>query len=113
MSNPRNPLSPCGRPVAAVSLSDEEKSHPLSIVRSRSPPHAVVQRAQIVLACAQGESNTTLAKRVGLSHITVGKWHRRFKSLANQDELAAHPRFHVVEAVQRDAEGTGDFRYQR
>ncbi|MCE2518986.1 MAG: helix-turn-helix domain-containing protein [Alphaproteobacteria bacterium] len=32
-----------------------------------------MQRAQIVLAFAQGESNTAIARRVGLSHITVGK----------------------------------------
>ena len=43
---------PRARPVAPVPLSDEEKSRLLSIARSRSLPHAVAQRARIVLACA-------------------------------------------------------------
>ena len=94
---------PRGRPVAPVSLSDEEKSHLLSIARSRSLPYAVVQRAQIVLACAQGESNTTIAKRVGLSHITVGKWRRRYREQGLEglhDELRpGRPRTHEDERV--------------
>ena len=94
---------PRGRPVAPVSLNEEEKSHLLSIARSRSLPHAVVQRAQIVLACANGESNTTIAERVGLSHITVGKWRRRYREQGLEglhDELRpGRPRTHEDERV--------------
>jgi putative transposase len=37
-----------------------------------------VQRAQIVLACGAGESNTAIAKRMGLTGMTVGKWRKRY-----------------------------------
>ena len=45
---------PRGRPVTPVLLNDDEKSHLLNLAHSRSLPHGLVQRAQIVLACAEG-----------------------------------------------------------
>jgi hypothetical protein len=36
-------------------LSDDEVQHLQSIANSRSLPHSIVQRAQIVLACGAGE----------------------------------------------------------
>jgi putative transposase len=44
-------------------------------------PHPIVQRAQIILACAAGEVNTAVAKRMGLTGITVRKWRKRFREL--------------------------------
>ncbi|MFN9695688.1 MAG: helix-turn-helix domain-containing protein, partial [Synechococcaceae cyanobacterium] len=61
-----------------------------SIASSRSLPHSIVQRAQIVLACAAGESNTSIAKRMGLTGMTVGKWRKRYRELGLEglhDEL--------------------------
>lgn len=68
---------PRGRPVVPIVLYDEQKNQLLSIARSRSVPHGVVQRGQIVLACADGEPNSHIAKRMRLSNMTVGKWCRR------------------------------------
>ena len=45
---------PRGRPIEPVVLTDDEKDQLLSLANSRSLPHGVVRRAQIVLACAQG-----------------------------------------------------------
>jgi hypothetical protein len=45
--------------------------------RSRSHAHSVVQRAQIVLACGSCETNTDIAKRMGLTGMTVGNWRKR------------------------------------
>lgn len=70
---------PRGRPVAPIRLSDEEKSQLLSLAHSRSLPHGLVQRAQIVLACAEGEANNAVAKRLRVTHATVGKWRRRYR----------------------------------
>ena len=49
-----------------------------------------MQRAQIVLACGAGETNTSFAKRMGLTRITVGKWRKRYRDLGLEglhDEL--------------------------
>lgn len=46
--------------------------------RSLSLPHGLVRRAQIVLACAEGESHLEVAKQLGVSNMTVGKRRRRF-----------------------------------
>ena len=39
---------------------------------------ALSQRARIVLACAGGESNTEIGRRLGVHRNTVGLWRRRF-----------------------------------
>ena len=94
---------PRGRPVVPIVLSEEEKTQLLSIARSRSLPHGVVQRAQIVRACADGEPNSAVAKRMGLHTMTVGKWRRRYLQFGLQglhDQLrAGRPRTHEDERV--------------
>jgi putative transposase len=47
-----------GRPRPQLVLSDDEVQHLQSIANSRSLPYSIVQRAQIVLACGAGETNT-------------------------------------------------------
>jgi len=54
-------------------LSDDEVQQLQGIARSHSLPHSIVQRSQIVLACGAGETNTSIAKRMGLRGMTVGK----------------------------------------
>ena len=94
---------PRGRPVTPVVLLDDEKHHLLSIARSRSLPHGLVQRAQIVLHAAEGESNTAIAKRLDLNAMTVGRWRRRYLEHGVDglhDELrAGRPRTHDDERV--------------
>ena len=58
---------PRGRPIEPVVLTDDEKDQLLSLANSRSLPHGVVRRAQIVLACAQGEANASIARRMRLT----------------------------------------------
>ena len=69
---------PRGRVLPELTLSDDERSQLLSIATSRSLPHGIVRRAQIVLASADGESNKVIAKRMRLNQLTVGKWRRRY-----------------------------------
>ena len=40
--------------------------------------HGLVRRAHIILACPEAESHMVIAKRLGVSHVMVGKWRRRF-----------------------------------
>ena len=67
-----------GRPKAELVLSDEEQAQLQSIARSRSLPAALVRRADLVLACAAGATNSAVARRFGTTNATVGKWRRRF-----------------------------------
>ena len=54
-----------GRPIAPIELSADEVSQLQSLAGSRTLPHSIVQRAQIILACAAGETNTAMANRIG------------------------------------------------
>jgi putative transposase len=67
-----------GRPKSALSINDEERAHLLSVVRARSLPSALTQRARIVLACEQEPSNKAVAADLGVGPHTVGKWRNRF-----------------------------------
>ena len=51
-----------GRPKHELTLSPSEREQLLSMKRSRSLPHALVKRAQIVLMAAEGCSNTAIAE---------------------------------------------------
>jgi putative transposase len=81
---------PAGRPMPPLKLSVEELRQLKNIGNSRSMPHSIVQRAQIVLACGAGESNTANAKRMGLTGMTLGKWRKPYRELGTEglhDEL--------------------------
>jgi putative transposase len=67
-----------GRPKAELVLSDEELAQLQAIARSRSLPAALVRRANMVLACAAGATNSAVARRFATTDATVGKWRRRF-----------------------------------
>jgi len=61
-----------------VTLSADEREQLDSLSRSRSMSAALVQRAKIVLACAEGTPNSKVADRLGVHKATVGLWRRRF-----------------------------------
>jgi len=67
-----------GRPKAELILSDEERSELESLARRRRSASALAQRARMVLACAAGQDNKAVARRVRVAPATVGKWRRRF-----------------------------------
>lgn len=68
-----------GRPKKQdLVLSARERAQLVSYSRSRSLPHALVRRAQMVLRSAAGDINTAIAERLGVSLPTVGLWRRRF-----------------------------------
>lgn len=67
-----------GRPIPPIELSEQVQEHLQSIINSRSLPHGLVRRAQIILMAANGINNQTIAKKVGLSGRMVGIWRQRF-----------------------------------
>jgi putative transposase len=81
-----------GRPLPALILAPEEREELAGFAASRSLPHALVSRAQLVLWAAEGLSNQAIGERLGWSKPTVGKWRQRFVQYRLQglyDELRA------------------------
>ncbi|MGQ0642211.1 MAG: IS630 family transposase, partial [Gemmatimonadaceae bacterium] len=67
-----------GRPKAALVVTEVEARELTSLAhRARSAP-ALARRARIILACAAGTANHTVARRLRVNPATVGKWRQRF-----------------------------------
>ena len=67
-----------GRPLALLELTDETRQQLASYRNSRSLPHGLVRRAEIILLAADGWPNTAISATLGLSAVTIGKWRKRF-----------------------------------
>ena len=64
--------------LATLELSDEERSCLVSWTRRTTTGQGLAMRARIVLAAADGWSNSDIAVDFEISRPTVGKWRRRF-----------------------------------
>ena len=91
------------RKATPITLNADERSQLHSVANSRSLPHGLVRRAQIVLACADGEPGNSIAQRLKVNKNTVVKWRKRYLEHGLQslhDELrAGRPRSHTDERV--------------
>ena len=67
-----------GRPKQPILLEEEQRTQLKAIAGSRSLPHSLVLRAQIVLMAADGKPNNHIAERLSMSRPSVGKWRRRY-----------------------------------
>src|SRR6266702_2926548 len=72
-------------------LSDAERRTLENWAKRRKTAQGLALRARIVLACAEGRSNTAVAARLGISRTTVRKWRGRFLA-ARLDGLGDEPR---------------------
>jgi len=69
---------PTGRPKADLVVTEAEQRELTSLAhRARSAP-ALARRARIILACATGEANHAVARRLRMNQATIGKWRQRF-----------------------------------
>lgn len=91
------------RRAEPIVLSEEERIQLNSLANSRALPHGLVQRAQIVLACADGEPGNEIAERLRVNKNTVVKWRKRYLEQGIEglhDELRpGRPRQHDDERV--------------
>jgi transposase len=67
-----------GRPKAVLELTDQERDQLQRWSRRRKSSQALALRSNIVLACADGGDNKTVAAQLRCSAVTVGKWRARF-----------------------------------
>src|ERR1019366_21541 len=80
-----------GRPLSPLTLVPAERQQLLEWTRRPKTAQALALRARIVLFCAEGRSNTEVARRVHVALATVGKWRQRFV-LLRLDGLLDEPR---------------------
>jgi transposase len=67
-----------GRPKAALVLSDEEQSALMALSARRKTAQMLAMRARIILGCAEGTDNATVARRLRVSPQMVCRWRARF-----------------------------------
>ena len=77
--------------AAAIVLTDTERAELEGWARRRSSAAGLALRSRIVLAAADGGSNTELAANLGVSRSTVKRWRNRFVEL-RCDGLLDEPR---------------------
>ncbi|MGW3957953.1 helix-turn-helix domain-containing protein, partial [Streptomyces sp. NPDC004752] len=94
-----------GRPVAEVTLTDDERETLVRRSRRATSAQALAQRCRIVLGCAEGKSNQQVAAELGVWPQTVGKWRRRFLE-SRLDGLADEPRRRPAQDLRRGGRGT-------
>jgi transposase len=80
-----------GPAAVSIELTDNEREALQRWSRRRRSAAGLAQRSRIVLACAEGLTNTAVAKRVGVSVPTVRRWRGRFAE-RRLDGLLDEPR---------------------
>jgi len=67
-----------GRPIPDLAVTESEREGLDRWGRRPTTAQALAQRARIILACAEGKTNTAVAAELGITKQMVGKWRTRF-----------------------------------
>lgn len=81
-----------GLPIRRTQLRRGDRAKLERVVRSRTTPQRVVERAKIVLASAEGASGYAICERVGVSRPTVTRWLDRYAEEGISALLQDRPR---------------------
>ena len=90
-----------GRPTVEIMLSGEERKTLERWARRHSSSQALALRCRIVLASAEGRTNTEIAADLGVNQVTVSKWRHRFAA-DRLDGLVDAPRPGAVRTIGDD-----------
>ncbi|EFW81524.1 ISPsy1 transposase [Pseudomonas savastanoi pv. glycinea str. B076] len=94
-----------GRPATVIVLSEAEKAELIRRVKQRKGAQDACVRAQIILACAEGESGNFIAHRLNVSKDVVSRWRTRFSKWGlvglNDEHRSGRPRTISDEQVQK------------
>ena len=82
---------PRGPRAVSIELTGEERDQLQRWARRRRSAQGLATRCRIVLACAEGQTNTRVAERLGVSRPTVTRWRNRF-AMSRLDGLLDEPR---------------------
>jgi len=80
-----------GRPLAPVSISEQDRLQLVAWTRRAKTGQALAMRSRIILLAAEGINNKIIAARLNTIPHTVGKWRRRYLELG-LDGLLDEPR---------------------
>src|ERR1700704_1817107 len=71
-------MAKIGRPKAALVITDVERAELVRVTKRAHVNRLLAFRARLVLACADGATDTAVARRHRTTNATVGKWRTRF-----------------------------------
>jgi len=69
---------PRGRPKTELRITDEEREAMERWGRRPKTAQALALRSRMILLCGEGQENGEVARRLGVTRQTVGKWRSRF-----------------------------------
>jgi transposase len=80
-----------GRPKQSLNLVEVDKAKLTMLARRPKSAQRVAMRSKIVLRAAEGQSNQEIARSLGITGATVGKWRERFR-VQGLEGLSDEPR---------------------
>ena len=82
---------PRGRAMPPLVLTGEERETLERWTHRPTTAQALAQRARIVLRCAMGASNQAVARELGATRLTVGRWRQPSPRAADSAAVRAIP----------------------
>lgn len=103
-----------GPKAVMVTLTDEEKNGLQQLIRQRNVRQQIAKRAQIVLAAAEGQSNSQITREQKLSRDMVRQWRQRWVDLQPiaLTDLSIEDRLEELPRPGKPAQITADQRCQ-